>query len=147
MESINRETKNGFYTFHDIIPEIQKLRQTTFITEQNVPAEIEFEENEDRYIHCGYFSNGFLIATARLKISNDSAKMGRVAVGNEFRNRGFGRKIVMYAEKEAKRLGAKSVYIDAQIQAKGFYEKLGYLPLGEQFTEADIPHIKMYKTV
>jgi predicted GNAT family N-acyltransferase len=33
--------------------------------------------------------------------------------------------------------------LHAQCNAKGFYEKSGFVPRGDVFMEADIPHIEM----
>ncbi|WP_426093377.1 hypothetical protein [Escherichia coli] len=35
--------------------------------------------------------------------------------------------------------------LGAQLTAKGFYLSLGYQPEGEEFLDADMPHIKMSK--
>lgn len=37
--------------------------------------------------------------------------------------------------------------LHAQLTAKGFYDKLGFIPFGEEFEEAGIQHISMMKTL
>ena len=47
---------------------------------------------------------------------------------------------------EAKRQGAKTIRLHAQVPAVPFYERFGFHPVGEPFLEADIPHILMELT-
>jgi predicted GNAT family N-acyltransferase len=44
---------------------------------------------------------------------------------------------------EAKLSNPSQIYLHAQIQALGFYEKLGFTGVGKTFLEANIEHIKM----
>ena len=37
------------------------------------------------------------------------------------------------------------VWLSSQYHAKGFYEKLGFIEIGDIYQEADIDHIKMKK--
>jgi GNAT superfamily N-acetyltransferase len=49
-----------------------------------------------------------------------------------FRGRGYGRQLLIAAEGEARKRGAKNVYLDTfSFQAPGFYEKYGYRVFGE----------------
>jgi predicted GNAT family N-acyltransferase len=43
----------------------------------------------------------------------------------------------------AKKRGAKSIYLHAQVPVIGFYESLGFGCVGRIFDEASIPHRKM----
>lgn len=50
----------------------------------------------------------------------------------ELRGRGYGSKLLMLAEDEARKLGAKHAYLDTfSFQAPGFYAKYGYQVFGE----------------
>ncbi len=46
-----------------------------------------------------------------------------------------------------KQQGFKEMILHAQLTAKGFYDKLGFIPFGEEFEEAGIQHISMMKTL
>jgi len=53
-------------------------------------------------------------------------------VKSELRGCGFGRKLLIQAENEAKKMGAKNVYLDTfSFQAPEFYKKNGYHVFGE----------------
>jgi predicted GNAT family N-acyltransferase len=43
----------------------------------------------------------------------------------------------------ARRLGAKTIYLHAQVAVIGFYDRLGFRAVGPVFDEAGIPHRKM----
>ena len=46
---------------------------------------------------------------------------------------------------EAKRLGLKQQILTAQVHAAGFYERLGFTAVSDEFLEAGIPHIDMLR--
>lgn len=55
----------------------------------------------------------------------------------DFRRQGYGEQLLAQAEEEARKRGAKHVYLDTfSFQAPGFYEKFGYEVFGEL---ADFP--------
>ena len=48
-------------------------------------------------------------------------------IDEKYRGKGFGEKLLTTAEAEARKRGAKNVYLDTwSFQAPGFYKKLGY---------------------
>ena len=52
-------------------------------------------------------------------------------IKEEYRGHGYGKQLLDVAEAEAKKLGAKNVYLDTfSFQAPGFYEKQGYQVFG-----------------
>ena len=53
-------------------------------------------------------------------------------VKDELRGQGYGHRLLMQVEDEARRRGAKQVYLDTfSFQAPGFYKKYGYRVFGE----------------
>jgi ribosomal protein S18 acetylase RimI-like enzyme len=53
-------------------------------------------------------------------------------VKDELRGRGYGHRLLMAAEDEARQRGARDVYLDTfSFQAPGFYERYGYRVFGE----------------
>jgi GNAT superfamily N-acetyltransferase len=53
-------------------------------------------------------------------------------LAEEFRDKGFGSKIIRMAEKEARERGVKNAFVDSfSFQAPGFYKKLGYRQFGK----------------
>jgi len=128
---------------YDVDEKITALRNAVFIVEQGISQHEEFEGDEKDFVHLSEYNGDELIAYARLKVDGDAAVIGRVAVRKDVR----GAAIMKFAEKEAQKRGAVMVKIHAQIHAKVFYEKIGYIADGEEFMEAGIPHVRMTKTI
>ena len=59
--------------------------------------------------------------------------MSRLAVLKEYRQYGFGRELMLEVEKYLS--GSGRLKLHSQIQAIGFYERLGYRAEGERFDE------------
>lgn len=69
------------------------------------------------------------------------AKIGRVLTTR--RGCGLGKRVVQAAMDHARGAGFSQVYIEAQLYASGFYEKLGFATCSEEFEEDGIPHVQM----
>ena len=74
-------------------------------------------------------------------------KLRQMATAEDFQGKGLGKILVNNAEETALEYGFKEIILHARLTAKGFYEKLGYEPYGEIFTEVTIPHIAMKKKI
>jgi predicted GNAT family N-acyltransferase len=87
-----------------------------------------------------------LAATARvLAESDDTWHIQRVATLFPLRGQGLGRKLMEYIETLAPSYGIQNLVLGAQVQARGFYESLGFAAIGATFFEAGIQHIHMKK--
>lgn len=71
--------------------------------------------------------------------------IGRLAVTDDCRGMGVGRRLMISLEAEAWRAGVERVVLTSQEQAVKFYEGLGYHPASDVFMEAGIPHRWMEK--
>jgi len=119
------------------------IRMRVFVREQRVPAAIELDHDDERAIHFLATSDGRAVGTARLVSHHGSAKIGRMAVLKSYRGKGVGKKLLRRAVATAKKLGARTIYLHAQVPVIEFYEKLGFRCVGAVFDEAGIPHRKM----
>jgi len=119
------------------------IRLRVFVREQGVPEDIELDRDDRRAIHFLAFISTRAVGTARLVRRGHGAKIGRMAVLKSYRGKGVGRKLLKGADSAAKKLGAKKIYLHAQVPVIGFYEKLGFRCVGPVFEEAAIPHRKM----
>ena len=71
-------------------------------------------------------------------------KLMQMAVDPQRQGEQIGRKLVIAVEQHAfGSLGMTELYCHAQIPAAGFYERLGWSPVGDVFAEAGIDHRKM----
>ena len=108
-----------------------------------------FDENLTKEVndfHIGAFNGSALIGVLILTaVSGEKVKMRQVGVEERWRGKDVGARLAVYAEDFAKKLGYGTVVLNARKSVVGFYEKLGYEKIGEEFTEVTIPHQAMQK--
>lgn len=117
------------------------IRGRVFILEQNVPWEEEYDHNDYTATLFNAYEGEQVVGAARLY----AGKIGRIAVLEEHRGQGIGRKLVERCEQEALKNGLNKVKLAAQLESIPFYEKLGYEIYGDIFLDAGIPHRNMKK--
>lgn len=117
------------------------IRGRIFIIEQKVPWEEEYDHNDYTATLFNAYEGDKVIGAARLY----AGKIGRIAVLEEYRHQGIGRKLVEKCEQEAQKNGFTKVKLAAQLESIPFYEKLGYVHYGDIFLDAGIPHRNMKK--
>ncbi len=128
--------------------ELLKLRCAVFLVEQQSPYQ-EVDDADKEAIHV-YFRNGegAIGAYARVLpagVTHETASIGRVIAVE--RGCGAGRRIMKEAIRIAQEeLDADVITIEAQVQARGFYDKLGFVQTSDEFDDGGIPHIEMRLT-
>ncbi len=123
------------------------LRKIVFVDEQKVPEEMNIDEFDKDAVHVVAKRDNKIIGTGRMVVEGDRGKIGRMAVEKDLRKQGIGKELLILLEQEAKKRKLKEIYLHSQVHAKPFYERLGYQPRGEVFTEVGIDHMEMYKTL
>jgi predicted GNAT family N-acyltransferase len=124
------------------------IRRRVFIEEQNVPEEIELDDDDARAFHALAFLDGAPVGTGRmLPHGEGEVKIGRMAVLRDLRGEGIGREILNFLMNEARARGLRKAVLHAQLTAEGFYLKSGYVPVGGVFDEAGIAHRKMERVL
>jgi predicted GNAT family N-acyltransferase len=123
------------------------VRRTVFQDEQGVPAEIEFDADDDTAIHVIAEAEGAIVGTGRVVLRPDCAKIGRMAVLPGWRQRGIGRALLDALLHEAAQRGAHRAVLHAQVQAIGFYARAEFIAVGDEFEEAGIPHRRMERAL
>lgn len=119
------------------------LRHEVFVVEQGVPVEEEIDEDDPIATDLVAFHAGELVGTLRVVFKLEHAKIGRVAVRRERRGLGIARSMMASAMEFCREVGVGRFYLTAQADKLGFYEKLGFVAFGPQFTDADMPHFAM----
>lgn len=121
-----------------------EIRNEVFVAEQGFKEE--FDANDEISTHIVGFLDSKSVATSRIIQNPDgSFLIGRIAVRKDYRKKGLGAEIIEFSEKLIKEMGGKVIYIHAQLQAKGFYQRLGYSPFGEEDEDEGCPHQMMKK--
>jgi len=125
------------------------LRRAVFIEEQNIPEAMEWDEHDAVVLHAVARNRiGQVIATGRLlPAENGVSHIGRMAVHRNLRSGGHGAAVMQVLEEAARARGDSVVALNAQRSAERFYARLGYVPHGDGFEEAGIPHIEMRRSL
>ncbi|KPL28149.1 MAG: hypothetical protein AMJ72_04985 [Acidithiobacillales bacterium SM1_46] len=122
-------------------PLIRGVREAVFVREQRIPVELEWDDADASATHVLAFAeNGEAIGTGRLL---PSGHIGRMAVLRAYRGQGVGRALLAALLDAARANGHAEVTLSAQTQVIGFYQRMGFLPVGEVYREAGIPHQRM----
>ncbi|MGE6759974.1 GNAT family N-acetyltransferase [Corallococcus interemptor] len=120
------------------------IRLKVFVEEQSVPEDMELDEFETVSKHFLVTVNGKGITTGRLRPYGSFVKFERIATLLEERGKGTGRVLMECMMDYAERHYPDHLpMMHAQISALGFYEKLGWMPVGDEFDEAGITHLVM----
>ena len=126
--------------------ELSRIRYEVFVNEQGVPASMEVDEHDSESIHFLVFlktnaeTGSKAIATARLL---PGGYIGRMAVLKPFRNQSVGSILLETVIDTARSRSINNLTLNAQTEARPFYERAGFTVDGEEFIEAGIPHIRM----
>lgn len=121
-----------------------KIRQEVFVEEQNVDPALEYDEFEGQAVHYLLTVEGLPAATARWRETDKGIKLERFATLSSHRNKGLGAILLQDVLEDVMPLG-KKIYLNSQIKAIPFYERHGFVKIGEQFSEADIEHFEMIR--
>jgi len=127
----------------DNISDCYIIRKQVFVDEQGI--DYKPDEVDAACEHLLVTDGELPVGTARLHSNYGVCHIGRVCVAETHRGAGIGRKIMAELEKRACKLNATVIELDAQIQAEGFYLKLGYQTQGEPFFKQYYLHVSMRK--
>ena len=126
-----------------------RLRWTVFVEEQAVRPSDELDAHDRAdAVHALASLDRVPCGAGRLIFTGPGvAKIERMAVIDDVRGRGVGKALLAFLEGEARRRGAKTLTLHAQVRAREFYEKAGYAGVGDVFDDGTgIPHIRMQKS-
>ena len=119
----------------------REVRRQVFIEEQGVPVATEIDGHENESIHFLAMIEKKPVGAGRLRLKKSYVKFERIATLKDHRGQGIGRilmeKMLSYA---LQRFPNYLPAMHAQESAVGFYVKLGWVPIGAEFPEANIPH-------
>ncbi len=122
------------------------IRYAVFVEEQGIPVELEIDDYDPIAEHALAFVDGQCVATARIFLDEQDpskAKIGRMAVLEDFRGQGIGTVLLGEAIRAGMMQGANVFELHAQQSAAPFYAKLQFKPDGAIFDEVGIPHQRM----
>ena len=137
--------------FSELTPqELYRLIQAriaVFVVEQDCPYQ-ELDDKDLDALHVWYEEDGEICAYIRVLDKGvsypDAASIGRVITIR--RGVGLGVKLMREGIRLAEeRYSADRIRIGAQVYAKGFYGKCGFVQCSGEYDEDGIPHIEMVR--
>ena len=125
---------------------LMQLRKDVFVHEQQVDIDLEMDEQDLNAWHFVALDAEKVIATCRLILIDDYAKLGRMAVLPTYRHKQVGSQLITYAEKTARSYKIRKLVMEAQVQAIPFYLSNGYRVVADEIImDANIEHKLMEK--
>lgn len=125
-------------------PELEQvwaIRHEVFVIGQDCPEELEWEFEEES-VHFMAKLNDEPCGTARWRKTEKGYKLERFAVLEKCRGNGVASALIKAVITDLPE-DATYVYLHAQLEAAGLYEKHNFKSEGEHFWEAGIEHVKM----
>ena len=120
---------------------LRQVRTRVFVEEQAVPSELEWDDDDARAVHLlAEDERSRPIGTARFI---ETGQIGRMAVLPEWRGLGVGSALLREMLRIAEESRCPGPFLNAQVSALPFYQRMGFEPVGEPFDEAGIPHRRM----
>lgn len=118
-----------------------EIRKKVFIEEQQVARTLEVE-NEEEATYYLLLLDDKPVGTGRWRKTSEGIKLERFAVLPEYRNQNLGTEILKEVLKDLKHYNEK-MYLHSQIKAVPYYQRQGFVKVGDMFEEANIQHFMM----
>ncbi len=128
----------------DELHDIYRYRVAVFVVEQNCPYQ-EVDGNDIVSYHLWLEDKGEMVAYLRVLPAGttfEDVSIGRMICTR--RRQGLATQLLEEGIKLAiEKFQAERITIEAQVYARGLYEKVGFVQTSDQFLEDGIPHIMM----
>lgn len=125
-----------------LFQQAQHIRQTVFVEEQGVSADLEHDIFDHSAQHYLLQDKDIFMATARSRITSYGIKLERFAVLSNKRGKGYGWQLLKHILIDLQE-SQRAIYLHAQIPVVDFYAKYGFVATGPIIVEANIEHYKM----
>jgi predicted GNAT family N-acyltransferase len=108
---------------------VVSIRSATFVAEQDCPYGEEFDGNDFSASHLLNYVGNEPAGCLRIRYFADFAKLERLAVRHEFRNRKLGTRLMQAGVELCRMKGYRRIYGRAQKDLLGYYINMGWKPL------------------
>ena len=108
-------------------------------------TEDELESEKQNLLMGAYEDEQMLGCCMLVEEEPQTVRLRQMAVLNDLQGKGIGKALMQFAENLARDRGYRRNTMHARKNAIGFYEKMGYKKIGEEFEEITIPHYVMEK--
>ena len=127
--------------------QVLAIRLNVFVREQGVPPDEELDEHDPQALHVLAFLDGRAAGTGRYYTEGERAVIGRMAVLPWARGRGVGAAILGELLAQAQRRGLRAATLAAQLHARPFYARHGFVAGGPHFLDGGILHQRMERAL
>ncbi len=128
----------------DELYRLLRLRVAVFIVEQECPY-MEREDRDQEAVHVWLADAEGIQAYLRVMdrgVESEHVSIGRVIAVK--RRSGIGSRILEEGIRVAREVfGAETIYLEAQVYARSFYERQGFRQVSDEYIDDGIPHIRM----
>ena len=105
----------------------------------------ELESEKDNMLIAAFEEERILGCCMLVEERPDIVRLRQMAVLNDLQGKGIGRALMNFAENIARDRGYKTITMHARKNVVGFYERMDYRVIGDEFIEITIPHFLMEK--
>ena len=105
----------------------------------------ELDKEKDNLLMAAYEDDQMLGCCMLVEEEPGTVRLRQMAVVNDLQGKGIGKALMQFAENLARDRGFRKITMHARKNAVGFYEKMGYRKIGDEFLEITIPHYLMEK--
>ncbi len=137
----------NFYskTFDELSPkeiyEILKARMEVFLLEQHIVC-LDIDGIDYESLHVFFENEGRVEAYFRAFKVDDAVKIGRVLTREH--GKGLGRKLMEKGMEKVKNyFGCDKIILHSQKHAEGFYKRLGFETVSDEYLEEGVVHVTM----
>ena len=122
-----------------------KIRTDVFLIEQSVPPQDEFDGSDEGQEHLLIYKDQTPIGAIRYTFDEERLiHLSRICTLKQYRGFGYTKKALSFLiEMLLAKTNPLIFTLGAQVQALGFYEKVGFKKVGDVYLDANIPHFKM----
>lgn len=128
----------------DDLSQVYALREAVFQKELGFRAELERDDYDRLATHAIAFEEGKPAATGRILYDGEIYRISRVAVGKEYRKKGYGDFIVRMLINKALLSGAQEIYTSTLLPGQKMFEAIGFEVCGEPYENGGLIYLPMW---
>ncbi|MDR3539432.1 MAG: GNAT family N-acetyltransferase [Desulfosporosinus sp.] len=149
------ETQKGIIEFSFITRESTlysqavELRYKIFFAPLNISMDAVFDNLEEQSIHLVAHIGDTTLGYARLTIEKNLGQISQMVVDSFNREKGIGAELIKILIDKFVDMGVYDIFLNARVSALGFYKKLGFISVGQDFPseKTGLPHRRMEKII